>query len=187
MSLAPGLRSTDSLQTVIDKFKLQKQASGWVTRQGGEPPLRTMTSSCARSRTSSQAQQNTEAVRSPNLLISARMVSTSPPSSARWRKCGANRPGPHAAEGAELTKQEGQTLLEKLRGKTLGFLSAPQTVSREKREGLTPRRRRRVSGRSSKLPRWVSKPPRTHVLYRVDRVIDIESVGRSSARHLPSN
>jgi peptidyl-prolyl cis-trans isomerase D len=175
----------DSLQPVIDKFKLQKQTSGWVTRQGGDPPLldnekflRAVFSDNVVKR-----KQNTEAVELlPNLLISARVVEHEPVK---------QRPLEEVREqivkvltqqkASELARKEGEALLQKLRtGEDAGLAwSAPQIVSRERREGLHPEAAQAVfRADAAKLPAYVGMeaPGGRYVLYRVSKVIDVDSI-----------
>jgi peptidyl-prolyl cis-trans isomerase D len=183
----------DSLQPVIDKFKLQKQVSGWVTRQGGEPPLldnekflRAVFSDNVLKR-----KQNTEAVEiMPNLLISARVVEHEP---AKQRPLAEVRGDIVALltqqKAAELAKQEGEALLDKLRkgGDAGPGWSAPQIVSREQREGLHPQAAQAVfRADASKPPAYVGMeaPGGRFVLYRIGKVIDADSIDPAQRKGL---
>jgi peptidyl-prolyl cis-trans isomerase D len=175
----------DSLQPVIDKFKLQKQSSGWVTRQGGEPPLldnekflRAVFSDNVLKR-----KQNTEAVEIlPNLLISARVIEHEPAKQRPLEEVQAQIvKGLTQQKAAELAKKDGEALLQKLRkGEDAGLTwSTPQIVSREKREGLHPEAAQAVfRADASKLPAYVGvdAPGGRFVLYRISKVIDVDSI-----------
>jgi peptidyl-prolyl cis-trans isomerase D len=182
----------DTLQPVIDKFKLQTQVSGWVTRQGGEPLLnndkflRAVFSDNVLKR-----KQNTEAVEiAPNLLISARVVEREPAKQRPLEEVQGQIVQVLTQQKAtELTKQEGEALLEKLRkGEEASIRwSAPQTVSRERREGLHPEAAQAVFRvDATKLPQYagVEASGGRYALYRIDRVIDIDSVGPEQRKAL---
>jgi hydroxyethylthiazole kinase-like uncharacterized protein yjeF len=67
----------DSLKPAIDQFKLEIQKSGWVTRQGGDPPLLN-NEKFLRSLFSEDVlknKRNSEAIEiAPNMLIAARIL-----------------------------------------------------------------------------------------------------------------
>ena len=184
--------SPTSLQPVIDKFKLQKQTSGWVTRQGGEPPLldnekflRAVFSDNVLKR-----KQNTEAVEIlPNMLISARVIEHEPAKQRPLEEVQAQIvTGLTQQKAAELAKQEGEALLEKLRkGEDAGLTwSAPQIgFAREARgaapgggPGRVPRRRIEAAGLCWRRKRRAG----AIVLYRISKVIDVDSVDAGAAQ-----
>ncbi len=71
----------DSLQPVIEKFKLQQQTSGWITRQGGESPLLNNEKflRAAFSDTFSRTSKTPKRWKSlPNMLVSARVIAHEP-------------------------------------------------------------------------------------------------------------
>jgi peptidyl-prolyl cis-trans isomerase D len=184
----------DSLQPVIDKFKLQKQTSGWVTRQGGEPPLldnekflRAVFSDNVLKR-----KQNTEAVEiMPNLLISARMVEHEPAKQRPLEQVqGEIIKLLTQQKAAELAKKEGEALLDKLRkgGDAGPGWSAPQTGYRVQRERI-PEGRKPFRVDASKLPAYagVDAPGGRFVLYRISRSSTSTASMPSSARVWPSS
>jgi len=175
----------DSLQPVIEKFKLQQQTSGWITRQGGESPLLNNEKflRAAFSDTVLKNKQNTEAVEIlPNMLVSARVIAHEP---AKQRPLAEVQAGIVETltrqKAAEWVRKEGEALLSKLRkGEDTGVQwSAQQTVSRDRPEGLQPEAARAVfRADRSKLPAYagVEAQGGRFVLYRISRVIDNESI-----------
>src|SRR3954451_20275451 len=175
----------DSLKPAIEKFKLNPQTSGWVTRQGGDMPLlggekmiRAIFSDSAIKR-----HQNTEAVEvAPNVFISARVIEHEPAKQRALEDVRAQMVAVLTQEKAgELVRKEGDALLEKLRkgGDPGAKWSAAQMVSRETREGLHPEAATAVFGAdAAKLPAYVGLPVQggRYVIYRVSKVVDVDTV-----------
>jgi len=175
----------ESLQPVIEKFKLQPQTSGWITRQGGESPLlnnekllRAVFSDAAL-----KNKQNTEAVEiAPNMLIAARVVAYEPAKQRPLAEVQAGIIETLAHQKAvELVRKDGEAILSKLRkGEDAGVQwSAPQTVARDHPEGLSPEAARAVfRADSSKLPVYTGVEAQSgrYVLYRISKVIDNENI-----------
>jgi peptidyl-prolyl cis-trans isomerase D len=175
----------DSLKPAIEKFKLTPQTTGWVTRQGGDMPLLN-NEKLMRSIFSDNAvkrHQNTEAVEvSPTIIIAARVTEHE---SAKQRPVEEVRQQIVAAltqeKAGELARKDGEALLEKLRkgGEAPSKWTPSQMVSRETREGLHPEAAAAVFGAdASKLPAYVGMPAPggRYAIYRVSRVVDVESV-----------
>ncbi|HXX11649.1 MAG TPA: SurA N-terminal domain-containing protein [Burkholderiales bacterium] len=175
----------DSLQPVMDKFKLALQSSGWVTRRGAEPPLlenekflRAVFSDNVLNK-----KQNSEALEiAPNMLISARVVAHEP---AKMRAFDEVQKqiveGLTMQKAGELARTEGEALLARLRkGEDAGVRwSAAQTVSRERPEGLQPEAAQAVfRADAAKLPAFagVQLPGGRFALYRIGKVIDVEAI-----------
>ncbi len=175
----------DNLQPVIDKFKLALQSSGWVTRQGAEPPLlennkflRAVFSDNVLNK-----KQNTEAVEiAPNMLISARVVAHE---AAKLRPFdevqGAIVQALTQQKATELARKEGEALLDRLRKGEDADVHWPasQTVSRERSEGLQPEAARAVFRTdASKLPAYAGAEigGGRFALYRISKVIDTEGI-----------
>jgi peptidyl-prolyl cis-trans isomerase D len=175
----------DSLKPVVEKFKLTPQTTGWVTRQGGDMPLLN-NEKLMRSIFSDNAikrHQNTEAVEvAPNVMIAARVLEHEPVKERPLDEVRAQIVATLTQEKAgEMARKEGEALLEKLRkgGDTSAKWSTSQTVSRESREGLHPEAAAAVfSADASKLPAYVglAVPGGRYVIYRVSKVIDVDSV-----------
>jgi peptidyl-prolyl cis-trans isomerase D len=175
----------DSLRPVIEKFKLQPQSSGWVTRQGAEAPLLNSEKflRAVFSDNVLKKKQNTEAVEiAPNMLVSARAVEYEP---AKQRPLAEVQAAIIQSltqqKAAELARTEGDVLLGKLRkGEEVRVQwSAQHTVSRDRLEGMQPEAARAVfRADASKLPAYagVEASGGRFVLYRVSKVIDTEAI-----------
>jgi peptidyl-prolyl cis-trans isomerase D len=176
----------DSLKPAADKFKLNIQTSGWVTRQGGGDMPLLNNDKLMRAIFSDNAikrHQNTEAVEvAPNVMIAARVVAHEP---AKQRPLEEVKPQIVAAltqeKAGELARKAGDALLDKLRkgGEAEAKWSAPQTVTRESRAGLHPEAAAAVfSADASKLPAYVGlpAPDSRYVIYKISKVIDVDSI-----------
>ena len=176
----------DSLQPVADKFKLQVQTSGWFTRQGGEMPLLNNPKllQAAFSEGTLKRGQNTEGVEvAPNMLVSARVVEHE---AAKMRPFEEVRAQIDQAlvrqKSIDLAAKEGAAQLEKLKkGEgTETKWSPPQTVTRERREGLHPEAAEAVfRADAAKLPAYagLTTAEGRYVVYRVSKVVDVDTVG----------
>lgn len=183
----------DTLQPVVEKFKLPKQTSGWITREHAEPPLlvneklqRALFSDAVLNR-----KQNTEAVEvAPNILIAARVIEHEKAKQRPLEEVqGQIMQVLIQQKAAELAQKEGQALLEKLRkGDEAGVTwSAAQIVSREKRAGLHPEAAQAVfRADAAKLPAYVGVEANggRYVLYRVSKVIESDTVDAEQRKGL---
>jgi len=175
----------DSLQPVMDKFKLPLQSSGWVTRRGAEPPLlenekflRAVFSDNVLNK-----KQNSEALEiAPNMLISARVVAHEPKKMRAFDEVQKQIvEGLTLQKAAELARTEGEALLARLRkGEDAGVRwSAGQILSRERPEGLPLEAAQAVfRADAAKLPAFagVQLPGGRFGLYRIGKVIDVQGV-----------
>jgi peptidyl-prolyl cis-trans isomerase D len=175
----------DSLQPVMEKFKLNQQTSGWITRQGGEQPLLNNDKflRAVFSDTVLKNKQNTEAVEiAPNMLVAARVVAYEPAKQRPLAEVQAEIVEALTQQkAAELVRKEGEALLAKLRkGEDADVRWSPaQTVSRDRPEGLQPDVARAVFRVDrSKLPAYtgVEAQGGRFVLYRISKVIDNDSI-----------
>jgi peptidyl-prolyl cis-trans isomerase D len=183
----------DSLQPVIDKFKLHQQASGWITRQGGESPLLNNEKFLRAVFADNviKSKQNTEAVEiAPNMLVSARVIAHE---SAKQRPLEEVQAGIVQTltqqRAAEMARAEGEALLGKLRkGEEVGVhWSVQQTVSRDRPEGLQPDAARAVfRADASELPAYagVEAQGGRFVLYRISKVIDNQNIDPQQRKEL---
>ena len=175
----------ESLQPVVDKFKLEPQTSGWITRQGGEFPLlnndkllRAVFSDNVLKR-----KQNSDAIEvAPNLLIAARVAEHEPAKQRALSEVQTTIAQIIVQQkAAELAKKEGESLLAKLRkGEAAGVTwSAPQMVTRERREGLDPEAAQAVfRADAAKLPAYVGFEASggRFVLCRISNVVDQQQI-----------
>jgi peptidyl-prolyl cis-trans isomerase D len=184
----------DSLKPAAEKFKLNLQTSGWVTRQGGADMPLLNNEKLMRSIFGDNAikrHQNTEAVEvAPNIIIAARVTEHEP---AKLRPIEEVRAQIVAAltqqKAGETARKEGEALLEKLRagGEASPKWSSPQMVTRETREGLHPEAAAAVfAADASKLPAYVGVPAQggRYVIYRVGKVVDIDSVDPAQRKEI---
>jgi peptidyl-prolyl cis-trans isomerase D len=175
----------DSLKLAIEKFKLNPQTTGWVTRQGGDMPLLN-NEKLMRSIFSDNVikrHQNTEAVEvAPNIMMAARVLEHEPAKQRPVEEVHQQIVAVLTQEKeGEAARKEGEALLDKLRkgGDSGSKWSASQMVSRETREGLHPEAAAAVfSADASKLPVYVGLPAPggRYVIYRVSKVVDVENV-----------
>jgi peptidyl-prolyl cis-trans isomerase D len=184
----------DSLKPAAEKFKLNLQNSGWVTRQaGGDMPLlnneKLMHSIF--SDNAIKRHQNTEAVEvAPNIIIAARVTEHEPAKQRPIEEVRAQIVAALTQEKAgETARKEGEALLEKLRkgGETSAKWSSSQMVTRETREGLHPEAAAAVfAADASKLPAYVgvTAPGGRYVIYRVSKVVDVDNVDPAQRKEI---
>lgn len=184
----------DSLQPVVDQFKLELQKSEEVTRQGsGDAPLLNQQKvlEALFNEESIKERRNTAAIEvAPNLLLAARVTDHQP---AKER--------PFADVQAEVTRQlteqkarkiaeeTGKAALENLKqGKAEALNWSPaQVVSREQRGNLSPDAAQAVfSADASKLPAYtgVASPDGQYTIYRIGRLIEVQNVDAAQRKAL---
>ena len=184
----------DSLKAAADELKLELQTSGWITAQGAaENPLLN-NQKFLRALFSDDAlkqQRNTEAVEiAPGMLISARVIEHQPATLRPFEEVRAEILARLTHDKAvELAKQEGEALVAQLRkGEADGRpWSPPQMVTRERRAGLHQEAVESVfSADASKVPVYfgLSTPDGRYVIYRVSRIIDVETVDAEARKML---
>jgi peptidyl-prolyl cis-trans isomerase D len=184
----------DSLKPAAEKFKLNLQTSGWVTRQGGADMPLLNNEKLMRSIFGDNAikrHQNTEAVEvAPNIIIAARVTEHEPAKQRPIEEVRAQIVAALTQEKAgETTRKEGEVLLEKLRtgGEASAKWSSSQMVTRETREGLHPEAAAAVfAADASKLPAYVgvTAPGGRYVIYRVGKVVDVDSVDPAQRKEI---
>ena len=174
----------DSLKPAAEKFKLNVQATGWVSRLPGQelgaldnPKLLASLFSAD----SLKNKRNTDAIEvAPSTLVSARVVEHQ---SAAQRKFEESKGEIvellRRREGAGLAQKEGAARLEKLRkGEDPGIKwGPPRAVSRREPGGLPEEVLRQVvSADVSKLPAYVGVPvpDAGYVLLRISKVIEAD-------------
>jgi len=175
---------SESLKPAAERFKLQIQTTGWVTRSANQelgaldnPKL----IAALFSPDSINGRRNTDAVEvAPAVLVSARVVDYQPEAQRKFEDVKneiAERL--RASEAAELAQKEGAAKLERLRkGADAGVKwSAPKTVSRREPQGLGGAALRAVVAADvSKLPAYVgvALPEAGYLLVRISRVIEAD-------------
>jgi peptidyl-prolyl cis-trans isomerase D len=136
--------------------------------------------------------QNTEAVEvAPNIIIAARVTEHEPAKAAAYRRSAVRRSSrrSRSKKPARPRARKGEALLEKLRagGEASPKWSSPQMVTRETREGLHPEAAAAVfAADASKLPAYVGVPAQggRYVIYRVGKVVDIDSVDPAQRKEI---
>jgi len=175
----------DSLKPAIDQFKLETQKSGWVTRQGGDPPLLN-NDKFLRSLFSEDVlknKRNSEAIEiAPNMLIAAHILEHEPAAQRPFVDVQAEIVRQLTQEKAiVLAKQDGEAKLAQLKkGEAVQLTWSPGVaVTREKAGGLHPEAVQSVFGLdAAKLPAYqgLEAPDGRYVIYRVSKVTNVETV-----------
>jgi peptidyl-prolyl cis-trans isomerase D len=184
----------DSLEPAADAYKLPIQVSGWITRAGsGDTPLLNNERflSALFSNDSLQDRRNTEALEiAPNVLVSARIIEHQPAVERPFEEVQAGIVARLIQEQAtELAKQQGEALLAGLKkGEPVRRGWSPaRLVTRERRAGLHPEGVQAVFGAdASKLPAYVgvSVPDGRFVIYRISRVLGVQTVDAEARKML---
>jgi len=183
----------DSLKPAMDLFKLELQKSGWVTREGGDPPLLN-NEKFIRSLFSDEVlknKRNSEAIEiAPNTLISARVVDHQLAAQRPFADVQADIVRQLTQEKAiQLAKQDGEARLAQLRkGEAVQLPWSPGLiVTREKRGGLHPEAVQAVFGvDAAKLPVYqgLEAPDGRYVIYRIGKVTNVETVDAEARKGL---
>ena len=175
---------SESLKPVAERFKLQIQTTGWVTRSANQelgaldnPKLMAALFSAD----SINNRRNTDAIEvAPGALVSARVVDYQPEAQRKFEEVKneiAERL--RRREAAELAQKEGAAKLEQLRkGANAGVKwGAPKTVSRREPQGLEGGVLRSVVAADvSKLPAYVgvALAEAGYLLVRISKVIEAD-------------
>jgi peptidyl-prolyl cis-trans isomerase D len=173
---------SESLKPAAEKFKLQIQTTGWVSKTGGQELGALDNAKLLAALFSSDAiknKRNTDAVEvAPNTLVAARVVEHQPaaqrtPDEVKNDIAEILR----RREAAKLAEQEGTATLEKLKkgGDVQLAWSAPKMVSRRDAQGLPVEVARRVVAADvTKLPTYFGMPVEGagYLLMRITRVVD---------------
>jgi len=173
---------SESLKPVADKFKLQIQTTGWVSKTGGQELGALDNPKLLAALFSSDAivnKRNTDAVEvAPNTLVAARVIEHQP---------AAQRPFDEVKnditetlkrrEAFKLAEKEGIDTFEKLKKSEDVQLawSSPKLVSRRDAQGLPADILRRVVAADvSKLPAYVGAPIEGagYLLMRITKVVE---------------
>jgi peptidyl-prolyl cis-trans isomerase D len=175
---------SESLQPVAERFKLQLQSSGWITRSGGQelgvlnnPKL----IAAVFSGDSLNNRRNTDAVEvAPGTLVAARVVEHQPEAQRKFDEVRSEiAERLRRQEAAELAHKEGAAKLEQLRqGADAGVKwGAPKTVSRREPQGLMGAALRSVvTADVSRVPAYVgvALPQAGFLLVRISKVIEAD-------------
>ncbi|OGA64539.1 MAG: hypothetical protein A3G81_24325 [Betaproteobacteria bacterium RIFCSPLOWO2_12_FULL_65_14] len=175
---------SESLKPVAERFKLQLQTTGWITRSGDQelgvlnnPKL----IAALFSGDSLNNRRNTDAIEvAPGTLVAARVLEHQPEAQRKFDEVKneiAERL--RRQEAAELAQKEGAAKLEQLRkGADAGVKwGAPKTVSRRDPQGLQGAVLRSVvTADVGKLPAYVGVaiPEAGYLLVRISKVIEAD-------------
>lgn len=176
----------DSLKPAVQALALSLQESPWISRSGGEVPLlgNEKLLQAIFSEDVLKNKRNTEAVEvAANTLVSARVLEYKPASIKPYEDV-ATGIGQRLQreQAAALAAKRGKEALEQLQqGKeTTGLAwSQPQTISRQKREGLSEAALKQVfKAEAAKLPAYVGleNAQGGFVLLKVSKVIEAGDV-----------
>jgi peptidyl-prolyl cis-trans isomerase D len=172
----------DSLKPAAERFKLQAQQTGWITKSASQELgaldnpklLAALFSSDA-----IQNRRNTDAIEvAPNTLVAARVVEHQAARNRSFDEVkGEIAEAMRSREASALALKDGQAKLERLRkGEDAGLKwSAPRLVSRRDAQGLSGNILRQVvSADTSKLPAYIGVPipDAGYVLLRISRIVE---------------
>jgi peptidyl-prolyl cis-trans isomerase D len=172
----------DSLKPVAERFKLKTQASGWITRSGGQELGVLDNRKLLSALFSSDAlrnKRNTDAIEvAPATLVAARVIEHQPAAQRKLEEVKDQIAAQlQRQEAAELARKDGAAKLEQLRkGGAAGVKwSPPKTVSRRDPQNLPGEVLRPVmSADVSKLPAYIGLPVADagYMLVRVSKVVE---------------
>jgi peptidyl-prolyl cis-trans isomerase D len=178
---------SESLKPAAEKFNLQIQTTGWVSKGGGQelgaldnPKLM----AALFSSDAIQNKRNTEAVEvAPNTLVAARVIEHQPAAQRKFEEVkGEITELLRKREAFKLAEKEGIATLEKLKkGENVQVAwSAPKMVSRRDVQGLPADVARRVVAADvSKLPAYLGMPVEEagYLLMRISKVVEGKPAG----------
>ena len=178
---------SESLKPAAEKFKLQIQTTGWVSKTGGQELGALDNPKLLAALFSSDAinnKRNTDAVEvAPNTLVAARVVEHQPAAQRKFDEVKNDVAELlRRREAVKLAEQEGSATLEKLRkGENVQLAwSAPKMVSRRDTQGFPPELARRVVAADvSKLPAYLGVPIQDagYLLMRITKVVEGKPAG----------
>jgi len=174
---------SESLKPVAERFKLQIQTTGWVSKGGAGQELGALDNPKLLAALFSQDaianKRNTDAIEvAQNTLVAARVLEHQPASQRKFEEVKNDIAEMlRRREALRLAEQEGTAKLEQLKkGENPALTwSAPRLVSRRAAQGLPGDALRRVvAADTSKLPAYVGMPvPDTgYLIVRITKVVD---------------
>ncbi|HUQ75968.1 MAG TPA: SurA N-terminal domain-containing protein [Burkholderiales bacterium] len=172
----------ESLKPAAERFKLQIQTTGWVSK-GGKQELGALDNpklmAALFSPDTISNKRNTDAVEvAPSTLVAARVVEHQPAAQRKFDEVKDDITELlRRREAFKLAQQDGQSKLEQLRkGENVELAwSAPKMVSRRDAQGLPPELvRRAVAADASKLPAYDGMPidEAGYLLMRITKVVE---------------
>jgi peptidyl-prolyl cis-trans isomerase D len=178
---------SESLKPAAEKFKLQIQTTGWISKTGGQELGALDNPKLLAALFSSDAinnKRNTDAVEvAPSTLVAARVVEHQPAAQRKFEEVKNDITEIlRRREAFKLAEQEGAATLEKLRkGENVQLTwSAPKMVSRRDAQNVPAELVRRVlAADASKLPAYVGTPIQDagYLLVRITKVVEGKPTG----------
>jgi peptidyl-prolyl cis-trans isomerase D len=176
----------DSLKPAAERFTLQLQKSGWISRAVPTPDAGVFASPKLQGALFAddavKARRNTDAIDvAPNVLVAARVIEHQPEAQKKLEDVRADiEHRLRAAEAARLAQQAGEAKLAELRKGAEAGLSwgAPKAVSRRSPQGVPAGALRQIlAAAPGKLPAYVGAARGTegYMLYRVAKLLEPEA------------
>ena len=174
---------SESLKPVADRFKLQIQTTGWISKGGPPQELGALDNPKLLTALFSQDaivnKRNTDAIEvAPSTLVAARVVEHQPAAQRKFDEVkGQIAEELRRREAVRLAEQEGSARLEQLKkGENVAVQwGAPKMVSRRSAQGLPADILRQVmAADTSKLPAYigVGVPDQGYVILRISKVLE---------------
>jgi len=179
----------DSLKPAAERFKLQVQTTGWITKSSAQELGALDNPKLIAALFSSDALQNkrnTDAIEvAPATLVAARVIEHQPAAQRGFDEVKKElAEALRQREALTLAQKDGMAKMQQLRkGEAAGLTwSSPRTVSRRDPKGLPPNLLRQVvAADASKLPAYVGVPLESgYVLLRISKVIEADESERSA-------
>jgi peptidyl-prolyl cis-trans isomerase D len=171
-----------SLQPVADKFKLQLQTSGWLSREDGAKYFKSdKLMAMAFSDEVLKEKRNSEAVEvSPNNLVSVRVVDYKPEAPRSFEEVkGGIEALLKLEQAVKMASDKGQSVLAKLKsGEKMSDLDwiSPVTVSRKNAQGLSNAVMNHVFKiNTDQLPAYVGYLDETTKAYTIVEVLNVKN------------
>ncbi|MEX2240938.1 MAG: SurA N-terminal domain-containing protein [Burkholderiales bacterium] len=175
----------DSLKPAAERFTLQLQKSGWISRAVPTPDAGVFASPKLQGALFAddavKARRNTDAIEvAPNVLVAARVIEHQPEAQKKLEDVRADiEHRLRAAEAARLAQQAGEAKLAELRKGAEAGLSwgAPKAVSRRSPQGVPAGALRQIlAADPGKLPAYLGAERGTegYMLYRVVKPLEPE-------------
>jgi peptidyl-prolyl cis-trans isomerase D len=174
---------SESLKPAAERFNLQVQTSGWITRSGSQEQGALDNPKLLAALFSSDAiknKRNTDAIEvAPNTLVAARVLEHQPAAQRKFEEVKDNIAQLlRRQEALEMAQKDGAEKLERLRkGEAAVAWGPPKLVSRRDPQGLPPEVLRAIAAADvSKLPAYIGMPvPEAgYLLVRISKVVEGE-------------
>ena len=176
----------DSLKPAAERFKLQIQTTGWISKGGPPQELGALDNpkllAALFSSDSIANKRNADAIEvAPNTLVAARAIEHQPAAQKKFEEVKEQITDMlRRREAARLAEQDGAAKLEQLKKGENPALQwgAPRMVSRRNAQGLPAEILRQVvAADASKLPAYVGVPipDQGYVILRISKVVESQA------------